>query len=119
MRHRSMAGQPEVASGMPGVRAASYKANLDPVAVLKRVEDLRRWQEEERLKLLQAHEDQMRQLRLEQVSCVPVARERGWKSQVPFPYISSRFNCLVHVMLEVRDLAFLSIRNLFTNINYF
>jgi hypothetical protein len=101
-----MAGQPEVASGMPGVRAASYKANLDPVAVLKRVEDLRRWQEEERLKLLQAHEDQMHQLRLEQVSYVPAARKRrgvGWQSQVPFRYISSRFNCLVHVMLEVRD----------------
>ena len=43
------------------------KSNLDPMAVLKRVEDLRRWQEEEKMKLLQAHEDQMQQFRIEQV----------------------------------------------------
>lgn len=51
----------------PPAKSASYKSNLDPMAVLKRVEDLRKWQEEEKLKLLQAHEDQMQQFRVEQV----------------------------------------------------
>ena len=44
------------------------KAGLDPIAVLKRVDDLRKWQEEEKMKLLQAHEDQMQQFRIEQVN---------------------------------------------------
>ena len=44
------------------------RAGLDPIAVLKRVDDLRKWQEEEKMKLLQAHEDQMQQFRIEQVS---------------------------------------------------
>ena len=48
-------------------KAASYKSTLDPIAVLKRVEELRKWQEEEKLKLLKAHEDQMQQFRIEQV----------------------------------------------------
>ncbi len=47
---------------------ATYKSNIDPIAVLKRVEDLRKWQEEEKMKLLKAHEDQMQQFRMEQVS---------------------------------------------------
>ena len=47
---------------------SSTKQNLDPLAVLKRVEELRKWQEDEKMKLLQAHEDQMQQFRIEQVN---------------------------------------------------
>ena len=54
--------------GSASVKQANYKSNLDPLAVLKRVEDLRKWQEEEKMKLLKAHEDQMQQFRIEQVS---------------------------------------------------
>ncbi len=57
---------------MPGhVKQANYKSNLDPMAVLKRVEELRKWQEEEKMKLLKAHEDQMQQFRIEQVNPCP------------------------------------------------
>lgn len=48
--------------------AGGYKSNLDTIAVLKRVEQLKKWQEDEKMKLLQAHEDQMQQFRIEQVN---------------------------------------------------
>ena len=44
-------------------------SNIDPIALLKRVEDMRKWQEEQKNMLLQAHEDNLQQFRLEQV-CV-------------------------------------------------
>jgi hypothetical protein len=39
---------------------------IDPITVLKRVEDMRKWQEEQKNMLLQAHEDNLQQFRLEQ-----------------------------------------------------
>ena len=48
---------------------AIKSANLDPIAVLKRVENLRKWQEEEQKKLLKAHEEYMKKIQTEQV-CV-------------------------------------------------
>jgi hypothetical protein len=48
---------------------AIKSANIDPIAVLKRVENLRKWQEEEQKKLLKAHEEYMKKIQTEQV-CV-------------------------------------------------
>ncbi len=45
--------------------------NIDPIAVLKRVENLRKWQEEEQKKLLKAHEEYMKKIQSEQV-CIAV-----------------------------------------------
>lgn len=69
-------------SQVPSVKSAAYKSNLDPMAVLKRVEELRRWQEEEKMKLLQAHEDQMNQFRMEQER---LTKQVTGASQYPTP----------------------------------
>ena len=54
------------ASTVANVGPAKTSQSIDPIAVLKRVENLRKWQEEEHKKLFQAHEDQMQQLRMQQ-----------------------------------------------------
>ncbi len=50
-----------------GSLANNNSSNIDPIAVLKRVENLKKWQEEEQKKLLQAHEEQLQQIRLQKV----------------------------------------------------
>jgi centromere protein J len=45
--------------------ASSTRGSVDPVAILMRIEKLRKWQEEEEKKLWQTHEDQIQQLQLE------------------------------------------------------
>ena len=60
--------QRQIKSNEPISSSSLITSNLDPIAVLKRVEDLRKWQEEEKNKLMQAHEDHMLKFKLEQVS---------------------------------------------------
>ena len=55
-------------STMASASASSLlSSNIDPIAVLKRVENLKKWQEEEQKKLLQAHEEQLQQIRMQKV----------------------------------------------------
>lgn len=56
-------------STMASASSASslLSSNIDPIAVLKRVENLKKWQEEEQKKLLQAHEEQLQQIRMQKV----------------------------------------------------
>lgn len=56
-----------VSSTSSSSSSSSTSSNVDPIALLKRVEDMRKWQEEQKNMLLQAHEDNLQQFRLEQV----------------------------------------------------